>query len=157
MLYAIFPPPMIVKSSFTFVGEVDRAQIMYVCSLYVRYLSEYTLLCHIQCGQCKWIVATVFKHHTVLPCLLGCIYQLPAFFYGHGCRNFDGYVFTVFHSINCHGSMCQPIGTDKHQVNIIPFTHLFPSIRPGITIRLGIACFPENFLRFSQVTFPDFA
>ena len=40
-----------------FLDVYKRKQIMYVCSLYVRYLSEYTLLCHIQCGQCKWIVA----------------------------------------------------------------------------------------------------
>ena len=156
MFYTIFLSPVIVKSSFTFVGEVDRTQVMYVCSLYMGYFAEYTLLCHVKRSQCKRVITTIFEHHAVLSCLFGRIYQLPTLFYSHGCRNFNGYMLAMLHGVYCHGSVGQPVGTDEYEINVIPFAHSFPSIRSGIAVRLRITGFPKYLLGFNQIAFPDF-
>ena len=114
MLDTISLSPVIVVAAFALFGKIHRAEIVNICTFYMHNFSEHTLACHFERSQSKGIIAAIFQHDTVTSCLFCGIYQLPAFSYVHGSRDFYGYMFAAFHCIRCHLGMSEPVCTDEY-------------------------------------------
>ena len=101
---------------------------MNVSTLDVKYFPEDIMLRHVQRGQLEEIIHAVFQHHAMQLLFLRHINQRPNLLHIHGGRNLYCHVFTVFHRVNSHRRVMQPIRGDIHQVNIIPFAKLLPCV-----------------------------
>jgi hypothetical protein len=134
VLRIIFKSPVSLISVVVLIIEVHAAQVMDVCSFDMHHVSEEPVLGHVKGGHLEEVVTAVLQHHAVLAGLFGSVDQIPAFLYGHGCRNFYRYVLSVLHGINCHWSVGNPVSSDINQVDAVVFAELLPSIFADILL-----------------------
>lgn len=107
-------------------------------------VTEQSLLGHVQGGQFKEVVHTVFKLHAMLAGLFGRIDERPDFIQCHGGGHFDGHVLAVLHGIDTHFGMVLPVGHNIYDVNIIAVTKLFSGIFGiGVSFCLGQSGFHQ--------------
>ena len=83
--------------------------------------------------------------------LLGRIDQFPALLHGNGRRHLHGYVFALFHGVNRHGRMAQPVGADVDQIDVAAFAELLPAVRTRILRSLRSRLFPEHGLAACEI------
>ena len=91
----------------------------------VNHLAEHALFRHVECRHLEEVVGAVFEHHAVFACLFGYVDKLPAILNGCGCRNLNGYVFSMLHGVHSHRDMCLPVGADVNEVDIVALAKLF--------------------------------
>ena len=147
----IYIPPVFfieIQPPVALIGRPEFFQVVDIRTFDMEDITEQSMLGHIQGGKFEKVVYAVFQHHTVLAGLFGSIDQLPAFIEIHGCGDFDGDMFTVFHGVNGYGSMQQPRSDDIYQIDIGAFTKLFPAFFSTIGGSLGTIVFGEDLLGF---------
>ena len=83
--------------------------------------------------------------------LLCRIDQFPALLHGNSRRHLHGHVFALFHGINRHGRMAQPVGADIDQIDVGPFAKPFPALRAHIFRSFGSRFLPEHGLAACEV------
>lgn len=133
--------PVVMEAALVFIAEVHGAQVVYISTFHVHDFTEQALSCHVQRGQGKGIIATVFQHDAVAAGAFGGVYQLPALGYGHGGGHFDGNMLTLLHGVGGHRGMRQPVRTYDDEVDIRVATHLLPAVFSGITGCGGMSAF----------------
>ena len=100
----------------------EIAEVVDVSSLCADYLTEHTVLRHVQRIHLKPVIAAVFQNEAVLACCLAQVDKIPAFLQVHGRRYLDGYVLAVLQCTFGNGEVVQPVCGDIYQINIITFT-----------------------------------
>ena len=84
---------------------------------------------HVECGQCKPIVATVFGHETMSLRSFRRTHQLPTVGHRRGSRHFDRHMFSTAHRLDGHSGVVAPIGTYIYKVYVLTATKFAPRLR----------------------------
>ena len=100
-------------------------KVVEIGSLDMEYFTENSGLGHRQARHLEEVIAAVLEHHAVLPGLLRHVDKGPDLLQGGGHRHLAGHVLAVFHSIKRYGSVVYPVGTDVHEIDVVPLAKLF--------------------------------
>ena len=82
----------------------------------MHYLAKQAIVNHLAHSHFKVIVHRIFKHHAVLLCAFGRVYQLPNVIKGKGGRHFYGNTFAALHGMKGYRYVRKPIGAHVHEV-----------------------------------------
>ena len=138
--------PVEIEAPVALIGGPVLLQAVDVASLCVDDLPEEALLCHVERREFEKVVDAVLEHHAVAARPFGGVDQLPALGDALGGGNLEGDVLAVFHGVDGHRDVLKPRRDDVHQVEVVAFAELFPTLLAAVFVGPGCARLFENLL-----------